>query len=209
MRREFHVRFCEGPGVQSPRATRFVMGFQREADARAMRAALAERLATFGLELHPEKTRVIRFGRFAHVDSRLDGRTRPETFDFLGFTHIVALDSKGVSRLIRRTSRKKRVAKLAALRVDIRSRRHEPPRQQHAWLSSVLRGHDNYYGVPSNYAALRSFHHQVRRAWHHALQKRSQRASWTAERRTQFDESFPLSPPRITRPIPSLRQSTR
>ncbi|MDQ3149641.1 MAG: group II intron reverse transcriptase/maturase, partial [Chloroflexota bacterium] len=87
----------------------FVMGFQREAEARAMRAALAERLETFGLELHPDKTRVIRFGRFAHRDSRLDGRTRPETFDFLGFTHIVALDPHGVSRLIRRTSRKKRV----------------------------------------------------------------------------------------------------
>ena len=93
----------------------FVMGFQREQDARAMRTALAERLATFGLELHPDKTRVIRFGRFAHRDSRLDGRTRPETFDFLGFTHIIALDLQGKTRLIRRTSRKKRNAKLARI----------------------------------------------------------------------------------------------
>lgn len=187
----------------------FVMGFQREADARAMRTALDERLKAFGLELHPEKTRVIRFGRFAHRDSRLDGRTRPETFDFLGFTHIVALDPKGMSRLIRRTSRKKRVAKLSSLRAEIRARRHEPPRQQHAWLSSVLRGHYNYYGVPSNFAALRSFHHQVRRAWHHALQKRSQRARWSAEQRAKFDERFPLPLPHITRPIPSLKASTR
>lgn len=187
----------------------FVMGFQRESDARAMRAALAERLAHFGLELHPDKTRVIRFGRFAHRDSGLDGRTRPETFDFLGFTHIVALDPQGRSRLIRRTSRKKRLAKLSALRADIRARRHEPPRVQHAWLSSVLRGHDNYYGVPSNFAALRSFHHQVRRMWHGALQKRSQRARWTAVQRSRFDERFPLPPPRITRPIPQLRPSTR
>jgi len=80
---------------------------------------------------------------------------------------------------------------------------------QHAWLSSVLRGHDNYYGVPSNFAALRSFHHQVRRMWHGALQKRSQRARWTAVQRSRFDERFPLPPPRITRPIPQLRPSTR
>ena len=82
-----HVRICGSPRVRFPRATRLVVGFQYEQDARAMRTALAERLAKFGLELHPEKTRVIRFGRYAHKDCVRDGRKRSETFDFLGFTH--------------------------------------------------------------------------------------------------------------------------
>jgi RNA-directed DNA polymerase len=186
-----------------------VMGFQREQDARAMREALASRLAQFGLELHPDKTRVIRFGRFALRDSRLDGRLRPETFDYLGFTHIVAAGADGVSRLVRRTSRKKRNAKLAALRSQLRKRRHEPPRETHAWLSSVLRGHDNYYGVPGNFAALRSFRHQLRRAWHHQLQRRSQRGQWTANRREAFDKRFPLLKPCITHPDPRDRHALR
>jgi RNA-directed DNA polymerase len=183
----------------------FVMGFQREQDARAMRTALAERLAKFGLELHPDKTRVIRFGRFAHRDSRLDGRTRPETFDFLGFTHIVALHSNGATLLVRRTSRKKRNAKLASLRRQMRERRHDPPREQHAWLSSVLRGHYGYYGVPRNYAALASFYRHVRHHWHRWLQRRSQRARWTREKYAAFEARFALPAPRITHPPPRLR----
>ncbi len=187
----------------------FVMGFQYEQDARAMREALASRLAEFGLQLHPEKTRVLRFGRFAHRDSQLDGRTRPATFDFLGFTHIVALGPDGKSRLVRRTSRKKRTAKLAALRRQVRRRRHEPPHVQYAWLSSVLRGHYNYYGVPGNFAALHSFRFHVRRAWHRQLQRRSQRARWTREQHEAFEWRFPLPLPCITHPWPRLRHAAR
>jgi RNA-directed DNA polymerase len=183
----------------------FVMGFQREQDARTMHKALSERLATFGLKLHPDKTRVLRFGRFAHRDGRLDGRTRPETFDFLGFTHIIALGHDGKTCLIRRTSRRRRQAKRASLRRQMRERRHEPPRVQHAWLSSVLRGHDGYYGVPGNYPALASFHGHVRRDWHRSLQRRSQRAHWTRERRAAFEARFALPPPRITHPYPKQR----
>ena len=183
----------------------FAMGFQYEQDARAMRTALAERLAKFGLELHPDKTRVIRFGRFAHRDSHKDGRSRPETFDFLGFTHIIALDPDGKTRLIRRTSRKKRKAKLASLREQMHARRHEPPRQQCAWLTSVLCGHYGYYGVPSNFSALASFYSQVRRSWHRSLQRRSQRASWSRQGLEKFDARFPLPRPRITHPHPRLR----
>lgn len=183
----------------------FVMGFQREQDARAMREALASRLAEFGLELHPEKTRVIRFGRFAHRDAGLDGRRRPETFDFLGFTHIVALGPNGATRLVRRTSRRKRYAKLASLRRQIAKRRHEPPREQHAWLSSVLRGHYAYYGVPGNFPALASFHAHVRRSWLGWLQRRSQRSEWKRARLEAFDVRYPLPRPRLTRPPPRLR----
>ena len=183
----------------------FVMAFQYEQDARAMRVALVTRLAQFGLELHPDKTRVLRFGRFARKDCHRDGRLRPETFDFLGFTHIVGEDGEGRSRLIRRTSRKKRAAKLAQLRELIRARRHEPPGKQYAWLSSVLRGHYAYYGVPTNYAALASFRFHVRYKWHRALQSRSQRAEWTREQRESFDARFPLPKPRITHPHPYQR----
>lgn len=186
-----------------------VMAFQREEDARAMHTALAERLAQFGLELHADKTRVIRFGRFAIRDSPRDGRVRPETFDFLGFTHIVALGPDGQSRLIRRTSRKKRAAKLADLRREMRKRRHERPCKQYAWLSSVLRGHYNYYGVPTNYPALKSMRYQIRDFWHHQLQRRSQKAHWKRSTRDAFDKRFPLPCARITHPWPHERFLTR
>ncbi len=183
----------------------FVMCFQWEQDARAMKAALAQRLAKFRLSLHPEKTRVIRFGRFARKNCVRDGRRRPETFDFLGFTHISGEDPNGDFRLIRRTSAKKRRAKLASLREEVRRRKHEPADQQHRWLSSVLRGHYGYYGVPGNTAALRVFRARVRAAWHRALQSRSQRARWTAARRDAFEACFPLPPPRLTHPHPYQR----
>lgn len=112
-----------------------VMGFQYEQDARAMHTAMAERLAKFSLELHPEKTRILRFGRFARRDSALDGRTRPETFDFLGFTHICAEGPTGKFRVVRRASRKKRTAKLAALKEEIERRKHHRVVEQHAWLN--------------------------------------------------------------------------
>lgn len=184
-----------------------VMGFQYEQDARAMREALASRLAEFGLELHPEKTRVLRFGRFARKDAKRDGRTRPETFDFLGFTHIVSECRRGKFQLKRRTSRKKREAKLASLRAELRKRRHERVPEQYAWLSSVLRGHYHYYGVPTNYRALHQFRERVRASWHCQLQRRSQRAGWNREQRASFDKLHPLPPPKIHHPWPSLRRA--
>lgn len=179
-----------------------VMGFQHEQDARAMREAMAKRLATFGLELHPDKTRLLRFGRFAYQHCGKDGRERPETFDFLGFTHISAKAPDGSFRLVRRTSRKKREAKLGALRQEMRRRRHEPVPRQHSWLVAVLRGHANYYGVPGNSSALSSFRHQVRFEWHRQLQRRSQRARWTTEKRERFEKRFPLPILRICHPKP-------
>jgi len=183
----------------------FVMGFQFEEDARAMHSALSERLARFGLQLHPDKTRVIRFGRFAEEKSARDGRTRPETFDFLGFTHICAKDRVGRFQLRRRTSRKKRRAKLATLREELRRRRHDPVVEQHRWLSNVVRGHAQYYGVPTNAAALASFRRSVEHAWHRSLQRRSQRGRWTLEQLRRFEERFALPVPRICHPWPEQR----
>lgn len=183
----------------------FVMGFQYEQDARAMHAALAARLGEFGLELHPDKTRVLRFGRFAQRDSTFDGRERPETFDFLGFTHICAQGPDGRFRLVRRTSRKKRQAKQASLADEIDRRKHHRVVEQFTWLSSVLRGHSNYYGVPGNFSALRSFLRFVRRTWHRALQRRSQRGRWDEAKRDAFDARFRLPRPRITQAHPLAR----
>jgi group II intron reverse transcriptase/maturase len=185
-----------------------VMAFQYEQDARAMQEALAERLAQFGLELHSEKTRVLRFGRYASEHCGKEEHKRPETFDFLGFTHISAKRGDGRFALVRRTSRKKRAAKLQDLRRKMRRKAHDPAREQHRWLSAVLRGHYSYYGVPGNARALGSFRHQVREAWHRGLQRRSQRARWTNDQRTRFDERFPLPPPRIMHPYPTVRFSS-
>jgi group II intron reverse transcriptase/maturase len=186
-----------------------VMGFQHENDARLMHKRLTERLAKFGLTLHPDKTQVLRFGRFAIKDSVLDGLTRPKTFQFLGFTHICGQDRDGRFRVIRRTSRKKRRAKLAALRGEMRKKKHDAPVDQYRWLNAVLRGHYNYYGVPGNFRALASFRHHVRRAWHATLQRRSQRAHWTEAKRDRFDAKYPLANARITHPSPFVRFRAR
>lgn len=187
----------------------FVMCFQKEQDARAMRSALAERLAKFGLELHPDKTRVIRFGRFARRECERDGRNKPETFDFLGFTHIAGKNRAGGYRLHRRTSRKKRTVKLAAISDEIRRRSHQAVRLQHSWLCSVLRGHYEYYGVPGNYHALELVRQRIETQWHRRLQRRSQRARWSKPERRAFCERWPLPPARITHPWPLERFARR
>jgi RNA-directed DNA polymerase len=187
----------------------FVMGFQFEEDAQAMRAALAERLAEFGLELHPDKTRMLEFGRFAREDRERRGLARPETFEFLGFVHIASVDRRGKFQLRRRTSRKKRRAKLARLREEIWRRRHAPVVEQHKWLSSVLGGHYRYYGVPTNHRAMRSFRREVEWTWHRALQRRSQRAHWDHARYQRHEQLFPLPPARILHPWPERRFALR
>jgi RNA-directed DNA polymerase len=183
----------------------FVMAFQREQDAVAMRQALTERLAHFGLKLHPQKTRVIEFGRFARDRRERRGLGKPETFEFLGFIHIAGISREGKFQLKRRTSRKKRRARLARLTEECERRRHRRVPEQYRWLSSVLQGHYRYYGVPSNIRALRQFQHAVRDIWHRSLQRRSQRSRWTTEERTAFDARFPLPKPRIQHPWPDVR----
>jgi group II intron reverse transcriptase/maturase len=187
----------------------FVMGFQLEQDARAMHSALVERLAKFGLELHPEKTRVLQFGRFARADRVRHGLPKPETFDFLGFTHISGVGRSGRFQLKRRTSRKKRRASLARIKEECRRRRHDAVVDQHAWLTRARHGHYRYYGVPTNSRALDQFRFHVERTWHRSLQRRSQRGHWTSTRRDAFRERFPLPPPRIHHPWPSVRFAAR
>jgi hypothetical protein len=186
----------------------FVMGFQYEQDARAFREALAERFAKFSLELHPEKTRVIQFGRYACKDRARQG-LRPESFDFLGFTHIASQDRHGRFQLRRRTSRKKRRAKLAALKEECRRRRHASVAGQHRWLSRVLTGHYQYYAVPANYKALSLFREEVCKIWYRSLQRRSQTGRWCPAKYASFKKRFPLPLPSIHHPWPSQRFATR
>lgn len=207
--RQWRKRQAKGQMYVVRYADDLVMGFEREQDARAMQAAIAERLAKFGLELNAEKTRVIRFGRFAHEHCAKEGRHRPETFDFLGFTHICAKGLDGRFRLIRRTSRRKRAAKTRALRKELRKRRHDPVPDQHRWLVSVLRGHANYYGVPGNSRALKSFRNELRNEWHRQLQRRSQRARWSNEKHNRFDQKFPIPALQIAHPYPPDRFFSR
>ena len=137
------------------------------------------------------------------------GLSKPETFDFLGFAHIVGQDRRGMFQLLRRTSRKKRRAKLVALKGECHRRRHWKMADQHAWLSSVLRDHYQYYGVPTNADALSSFRQVVITLWHRSLQRRSQRAVMTRAKPRRLDERFPLPPPRIVHPWPERRFATR
>ena len=186
-----------------------VVGFQKERDARALHSALAERLAKFGLELHPDKTRVIEFGRFAREDRERRGLSKPETFEFLGFVHLCGISREGKFQLKRRTSRKKRRAKLARLKEESRRRRHHRVAEQYAWLSQVLEGHYRYYGVPTNYRALAQFRRRVAWMWHRSLQRRSQRGRWTHERWNAFEQRFLLPLPRIHHPWPAQRFALR
>jgi RNA-directed DNA polymerase len=186
-----------------------LLGLQREQDARAMHTALAERFAQFGLELHPDKTRVIEFGRFARRDRERRGLPKPETFEFLGFVHLCGVSRSGKFQLKRRTSRKKRRAKLARLKEEARRRRHHRVAEQHVWLSQVLQGHYRYYGVPTNYSALAQFRRAVAWMWHRSLQRRSQRGCWNHERWRAFEQRFPLPQPRIHHPWPTERFALR
>jgi group II intron reverse transcriptase/maturase len=187
----------------------FVMGFQKEQDAMAMRRALAQRLAHFGLKLHPQKTRVIEFGRFARESRACRGLAKPETFDFLGFTHIAGISRGGKFQLKRRTSRKKRRAKLVSLKEECERRRHRRVPEQYRWIKSVLDGHYRYYGVPTNIRALAQFQQAVRYVWHRALQRRSQRARWSDAEHKAFDARHPLPEPRIIHPWPDTRFNLR
>jgi group II intron reverse transcriptase/maturase len=163
-----------------------VMGFQKEGDARAMHKALAERLAKFGLSLHPDKTRLIEFGRFAEENRRARGQGRPETFDFLGFTHCCGKDRQGIFQVIRLTVKKRMRATLAAIRESLLRRRHEPVQLVGAWLNRVVEGYFRYYAVPTNLKRLASFRAEVCRTWRHALRRRSQRTrmNWECFNRT-------------------------
>jgi group II intron reverse transcriptase/maturase len=194
---QWRRRHARGRVIVIRYADDFVMGFQCEDDARKMRIALEERLTKFSLALHPDKTRLIEFGRLPMLRRAQRGERRPATFAFLGFTHYCARSRDGRFVCKRRTQGSRMSSKLQNLRVEARSRMHAPVPEQHRWLCSVLRGHDAYYGLPSNHHALVSFHDEVRRIWFRALSRRSQRSLTWADFNA-LTVRLPLPEPRIT-----------
>lgn len=175
----------------------FVLTFEKERDAQRMLADLRGRLAEFGLSLNADKTRLIAFGRFAGQRRRERGQGRPETFDFLGFTHYCSKTRKGGFMVKRKTQRKRVTHKLKGLRQEMKRRRHHPVREQRDWLAAVLRGHYGYYGITGNQRAMWRFHQEVQAAWLKALRRRSQRPHLPWTRFKGLLKVFPLPPPRI------------
>ena len=163
----------------------FVVGFEHRDDAERFWVDLRERLAQFSLELNAEKTRLIEFGRLAAGNRKARGLGKPETFQFLGFTHACAKTRKSGRFKLKRITDSKRVrAKLRAKRLDMRRRMHQPIPEQGRWLASVLRGHYNYYAVPDNGEALRAFRRQA--VWHWLRELRLLRCSPTSMRTTSL-----------------------
>jgi RNA-directed DNA polymerase len=181
----------------------FVMGFQYEADARRMLSDLRQRLAKFGLSLHDEKTRLIEFGRIPAMDRRRRGLRHPQTFAFLGFTHYCGWTRDGRFVMKCKTQRQRLARKLAELRVAAVRRRHQSLRDQHAWLSRVLRGHYAYFGVTGNSPAINAFAFHARRHWFRSLRRRDGKRALTWERFNELLKQFPLPRARITRTWPS------
>jgi group II intron reverse transcriptase/maturase len=182
----------------------FVVGFEHRAEAERFLAELRERFAQFGLELHPDKTRLIRFGRYADQNRRQRDEGKPETFNFLGFTHVCGKSRKGKFMVLRQTMRQRWQAKLKTVRAVLKQRLHDPVPEVGAYLRSVIMGHNRYFGVPSNGPALGAFHRGIVTAWHWALRRRSQRRKVSLGRFGKYASRW-LPAPRIYHPQPLVR----
>jgi group II intron reverse transcriptase/maturase len=181
-----------------------VVGFQNKADAERFWKQFQERLAKFGLELHPEKTRLLEFGRFAAVDRRKRGEKKPETFTFLGFTHQCGTSPRGLFMVWRQTANKRMVAKLKQIKQTLRRRMHGPLNQIGAWLRSVSQGFYQYHAVPGNLRAMNTFRHRLRRLWRSTLRQRSQRPNVSWQRIGPLFNRW-LPAPRVLHPYPDAR----
>lgn len=184
----------------------FVMGFQYQREAERFLKEMKGRFAEHGLEIHSEKTRLIEFGRFAESNRAERGEGKPETFDFLGFTHICSRTLKGNRFTIHRKTIAKRLrAKLKAVRIEIIRRRHEPVPVLGKWLRSIVRGHLNYFAVPGNKKALDAFRTEINKAWLYALRRRSHKArNLTWDRMKRLIKTW-IPTARIKHPYPSQR----
>jgi len=181
-----------------------ICGFQYEADAKRFKKALEARMGKFNLTLHPEKTRLMEFGRFAAHNRRRRGRTKPETFDFLGFTHSCGQTKKGKFKVLRQTSKKRLRRKLKEVKHKLRVRMHDPIPEVGAYLRSVVLGHHRYFGVPRNGPALCAFTGGVVRHWYRTLRRRSQRKRLKWQRMKKLWYHY-LPPPKIYHPYPEQR----
>ena len=185
-----------------------VVGFQHENDARRFRDAMRDRLREFSLSLHPEKTRLIEFGRFAAQNCKRRGRSKPETFKFLGFVLICDKSRRGDFRIRRKSRRDRMCAKLREIKEGLRHRMHRPIPETGKWLAQIVTGYFAYHAVPTNSPALSAFRYHVLVLWHRQLCRRSQRARVLWTRMTKLADEF-LPPPRVLHPWPSVRFAVR
>jgi RNA-directed DNA polymerase len=181
-----------------------IVGFERKSDAQRFWDAMRDRLAEFSLSLHPEKTRLIEFGRFAAVSRDQRGLSKPETFKFLGFTFICGTSRQGHFLVKRKTRRDRMRAKLREIKDELRRRMHQPIPEQGRWLQQVVTGFFVYHAVPTNGAALGAFRYHVIYLWRRSLQRRSQRDGFTWQRMRKLADVW-LPTPKILHPWPQQR----
>jgi group II intron reverse transcriptase/maturase len=181
-----------------------VLGFQSRTEADRFLENFRKRLGKFGLELHPDKTRRIEFGPFAELHRKRRGEGKPETFDFLGFTHISGKNRRGYFTVKRHTIRKRLRGKLRELQQQLRQRRHDLVAHTGKWLRSVVQGYFNYHAVPGNLDCLQTFRYRLIRLWRTQLRRRSQRCRLHADRLGKLADRW-LPVPRVLHPWPMQR----
>jgi group II intron reverse transcriptase/maturase len=186
----------------------FIVGFQHEADARRFLDTMRDRLQEFALSLHPEKTRLIEFGRLAAENRKRRGLGKPETFTFLGFIFICSKTRRGKFQIKRKSRRDRMRAKLQAIKQELRRRMHQPIPAQGKWLKQVVTGYFNYHAVPTNGPTLTAFLFHVTNLWRRTLRRRSQK-DWTTKERTARLANDWLPKPRILHPWPDARFAVR
>ena len=201
-------RKATGDMIMVRYADDFIVGFEHEHDARRFWNELRERLQGFALSLHPEKTRLIEFGRLAAKSRKERGLGKPETFNFLGFTFICGKSRRGKFLIKRKTRQDRMRAKLRMIKEEMRRRMHQTIPQQGKWLMQVVTGYFNYHAVPTNSRALAVFRQRVTLLWRRALQHRSQTAELTWERMRKLANDW-LPKPRIRHPWPRARFAVR
>jgi RNA-directed DNA polymerase len=184
------------------------VGFEHEADARRFWEAMRSRFEQFSLALHPDKTRLLEFGRHAAANRMRRGLGKPETFTFLGFTFICGKSRRGAFQLQRKTRRDRMRAKLREIKEQLQRRMHEPIPEQGKWLKQVVSGFFAYHAVPTNSRALSAFRHYVTDRWRRTLRRRSQKDGMTWERITKIADAW-LPQPRILHPWPAQRFAVR
>jgi len=182
----------------------FIVGFQHESDARRFLDALRTRLGEFALSLHPEKTRLIEFGRFAADNRKRRGQGKPETFNFLGFTFICGKSRRGKFLIKRKTRGDRMRAKLMEVKQELRRRMHQPIPSQGTWLMRVVKGYFNYHAVPTNRRALVAFRDEVIRGWRRTLSRRSQKGALAWKEMKLLADTW-LPKPCVLHPWPRQR----
>jgi RNA-directed DNA polymerase len=205
---QWRQRTATGDMIIVRYADDIVVGFEHEADAHRFLDAMRTRLEEFALTLHPEKTRLIEFGRHATADREKRGLGKPETFNFLGFTFICGKSRRGDFLVKRKTRRDRMMAKLLEIKEELRWRMHRPIPEQGQWLRQVVSGFFNYHAVPTNSRALAAFRYHVTLLWRRALRRRSQKDRLSWDRITRLVDDW-LPKPRILHPWPSVRFAVR